>query len=148
MNRFERNHTQQNPAQERLIEFEKVLQAAGSFSKADQIDLVEKFAQPLGEMFATPNQRKQKINRSQMRSFYDTVLQIGFQADAEEEKIVLQLLYLRAKTAYKLAQKNVTEEFGQFVKACCKAIRTVQDFDAFVRFFEAVYAYHYARAKS
>jgi CRISPR type III-A-associated protein Csm2 len=132
----------QNDARQKLDAFREFLNKADSFSNANQVELVEKYAEPLGSIFAD------KINRSQIRSFYDTVLQISYQSEDDEQKIALQLAYLRAKTAYKRAQRHITREFEQFIEACTKAIRSARDFEAFVRFFEAVYAYHYVNAKS
>jgi len=142
-NRYNKQAQKQNDARQKLDAFREFLNKADSFSNADQVELVEKYAEPLGSIFAD-----MRINRSQIRSFYDTVLQISYQSEDDEQKIALQLAYLRAKTAYKRAQRHITKEFEQFIEACTKAIRSARDFEAFVRFFEAVYAYHYVNAKS
>lgn len=129
---------------EALQEFEDYVRNAASFSGLDQAELVERFAERLGTSFA---QGSGTMNRSQIRSFFDTVREIEYQSSDDPEAIRMQIAYLLAKTEYKRAQKHVSDDFRDFIRTCGGLVKGREDLERFVSFFEAVYAYHYAAAK-
>ncbi|RMF92693.1 MAG: type III-A CRISPR-associated protein Csm2 [Candidatus Schekmanbacteria bacterium] len=82
---------------------------------------------------------------SQIRKFYDEVLRYDSIIKSEQgkfEEILPYINMLKAKAAYALGRKHITEEFKELISDCLSQIHNKEDFDVFVNFFESFMGYY------
>ncbi len=96
-----------------------------------------------------------ELKSAQIRRFYHDVKALEYRIvsqdnkEKEEEKFEENLpliKMLKSKVAYacpKYGKKNVPEKFKEFMDKCIDGINSLDDFKAFILFFEAVVGYFY-----
>ncbi len=104
-------------------------------------DLLDTEAQRLAETFG------QSVKSAQLRRFYGDVMALKRQVETDrtlpDDAIRAQLALLKAKAAYAKARDNkLPDEFLRFFNDNAEAVKGRKDFGAFVRYFEAVIAFH------
>lgn len=83
--------------------------------------------------------------RSQIRKFYDEVLNfsVRFGKDsAEFEKMLPYLKMLNAKAAYAKGRGLISDSFKNFISDSLKQVNDKDDFEVFVGLFEAFMGYY------
>ncbi len=83
--------------------------------------------------------------RSQIRKFYDEVLNFSARAGndpVEFEKILPYLKMLNAKTAYAKGRGLISDSFKDFISNCLKQVNDRDDFEVFLSLFEAFMGYY------
>ena len=92
-----------------------------------------------------------EIGNTQMRRFFDDIKAIQrylfqFQEKEREEHFrqkLPQIMMMKAKVTYARGRDAVTDEFKNFIEENISSIKSLQDFNVFCKFFEAVYGYFY-----
>ncbi|UOD33966.1 type III-A CRISPR-associated protein Csm2 [Deferribacteraceae bacterium V6Fe1] len=114
----------------------------------------EEFAKKLSNDFlivtrrGRPENEKKVNSTSQMRSFYDSLFsyynKIVNSNDKESTfKTLLPSIYLVAsRVAYANGKKNAGNIFTEFMVKNISSIETLEDFDSFLKFFEAILGYY------
>lgn len=118
------------------------------YSDQDKKTLFKKFvdeeARDRAQQFAS-------LKSTQMRRFYDDVkaierkLSLGQDEDGREKSFAVEhamITMLKPKAVYAEKRKVAPRAFTQFVFDNVDSIHDLRDFEAFVRHFEAVVAYH------
>lgn len=100
----------------------------------------------------TKNGKKPKeINTpSQIRKFYDEILQFHIRLKADPKKFEFMLPYIKminSKVAYSYGRDLIGQEFKNFISQCITKIEDQKDFEVFVSFFEAFLGYYLALNK-
>ncbi len=108
---------------------------------------VELFSQKAEDLARRLKDDKNKNRPSQLRKFYDQVLEIDARlrklGSAEDFEVVrAQLHLLLARSAYAQGRGLITGEFREFLKACISQIRSPEDLAVFRDVFEAFMAYY------
>jgi CRISPR-associated protein Csm2 len=83
--------------------------------------------------------------RSQIRKFYDEVLNFSTRVgkdSAEFEKMLPYLKMLNAKAAYAKGRGLISDSFKNFISISLQQINDKDDFDVFVGLFEAFMGYY------
>ncbi len=111
-------------------------------------DLV-KYAEQLGLRFAPQDERERqsKLSSSQIRNILDEVQRLK---GSDPVKIKRQLQRLRPKLAYaagKAKQGNSLRELQPILDKAIEKIDTVEKFNLFKDFFEAIVGYHRYHSK-
>jgi len=87
-----------------------------------------------------------KMNkRTQIRRFYDEVINLKQQLKQNPEEFEIRLPYIRmliAKAHYANGRDHVTESFVDFIKDSISQVEDVESFEVFATFFEAVMGFH------
>jgi CRISPR-associated protein Csm2 len=111
-------------------------------------DLMAKHAQAYGELFA--RDRNAKVSSTQLRAFYGDVkalerkIEQGGEGAFEKNYYLVQMLRSRASYIHgKKSGKRVSREFRDFIHTCVDAIKTEDDFAAFLKFFESTVGFYY-----
>lgn len=91
-------------------------------------------------------QKPKKNSSSQIRKFYDDFVLLKAKADrADEEKFkknILPLIYFsKAKITYSVARNLMTEELKNKIIGLIEKVDSKEDFDNFVKLFEAMICY-------
>lgn len=88
---------------------------------------------------------KEGIPASQLRNFFNDVRSIEAKVKAGNsfDEVMPHILMLKAKAYYAAGRNNKLKPFKEFITKYVDRIETKEDFDAFVKFFEAVVAYFY-----
>ncbi|HDD43809.1 MAG TPA: type III-A CRISPR-associated protein Csm2 [Candidatus Desulfofervidus auxilii] len=89
--------------------------------------------------------KKDKNKISQIRKFYDEVLNLSERIKYERRDFQFYLPYVRmlkAKAYYALGRKHITEKFVRFIEACINEIETKEDFEVYKEFFEAFMGFY------
>ncbi len=129
----------------------KLEQAINSGFHEDQkkeiikIILITDLAKEIGKLFA--KSRNNKISSAQLRKFFNDIRAIEVKAEAVGDRDFNKILHLvkmlKAKVAYSKGRRNVSGFFKEFIDICIEKIEDRKDFDAFVKFFEAIVGYFY-----
>lgn len=83
--------------------------------------------------------------RSQIRKFYDEVLNFSTRVGkdpSEFEKMLPYLKILNAKAAYAKGRGLISDSFKNFISDALKQVNDIDDFDVFVGLFEAFMGYY------
>ena len=95
-----------------------------------------------GELFnetAKKTANSIKISQSQIRRFYDYVLDLCEKAKTKNSAEILPFVkMLNSKVAYASSRKNVSKNFVEFIKDCVSQVDSVEKLEVFKLFFEAV----------
>lgn len=76
---------------------------------------------------------------TQMRAFYDYVIELEQKSNTEEFSEILPFVkMLNSKAAYSNARKHSSSEFVEMINKCVAQVRTKDDLRVFKLFFEAV----------
>lgn len=83
--------------------------------------------------------------RSQIRKFYDEVLNFSARVgkdSTEFEKMLPYLKMLNAKAAYAKGRGLISDSFKNFISDSLKQINDIDDFEVFLGLFEAFMGYY------
>lgn len=112
-------------------------------------DLMTTHAQAYGELFASRDRRNQ-VSSSQLRAFYGDVKaleqKIGQGGGEAFERFYYLVKMLKSKASYvqgKRAGGRVSVAFRDYIHKCVDAIKTEEDFKAFLKFFESTVGFYY-----
>ncbi|MBI4744475.1 MAG: type III-A CRISPR-associated protein Csm2 [Actinobacteria bacterium] len=110
-------------------------------------DLLDEYATKLGPTLANKG-----LTRSQMRRFYQELKSIEGRLNGSLEAIMPLVQMFKAKAHYASGRKDQTRVPLEFVKLIDVSVDRLkgsdkEEFKAFVKFFEALVAYHYEKAK-
>jgi CRISPR-associated protein Csm2 len=89
--------------------------------------------------------RNKANKRTQIRKFYDEVLRLQAQGQAQADKwdaILPQVHMITAKAAYALGRELVSENFVVFIRESVDQIQNPQDLTVFANFFEAFMGFY------
>ena len=112
-------------------------------------DLMTIHAEEFGKHFASRDRRYQ-VSSTQLRGFYADAKALETKIRRGGEGAFDRYLYLikmmKSKASYiqgKRTGGRVSEDFRRFIHICVDAIETQEDFDAFMKFFEATVGFYY-----
>ena len=97
------------------------------------------------------NIKKEDLKSSQLRKFYDSVKQIEQkliekkETDKLEDKIIAQLVFLKPHLENAQKKGKIPQNFKNIIQTSIDRVvekGTKEDFKYFVKFFEAIVAYH------
>lgn len=84
--------------------------------------------------------------KTQVRNFYDKVLELEQKAEVDDFQLVLPFVkMLNSKVAYGLSRKVVNQEFKNMIEMCVQQILCKEDLKRFKLFFEAVIGFYKGR---
>lgn len=107
-------------------------------------DLFETVAEKLAQKIAEEG-TKSCNKRSQIRKFYDEVLNFATRVgndSLEFEKMLPYLKMLNAKAAYANSRGLISDTFKNFISDSLKQVNDKDDFDVFKGLFEAFMGYY------
>lgn len=114
----------------------------GSGKKIIRKDLISDRAHELGSQFA--QDQSDKLTASQLRNFFNDVRSLEARVKTEDfETIKPHILMLKSKVSYAFGRKNIPESFKNLIWKCVDKIESKEDFNAFVKFFEAIVGFFY-----
>ncbi|MFZ2968134.1 MAG: type III-A CRISPR-associated protein Csm2 [Sulfuricurvum sp.] len=88
----------------------------------------------------------EKTKKSQLRNFYDKVLELETHSKHEEWTNVLPFVkMLNSKVAYGVSRSVVSREFQDMMTQCISKVNTKEDLKVFKLFFEAVLGFFKGR---
>jgi CRISPR-associated protein Csm2 len=88
----------------------------------------------------------EKTKKTQVRNFYDKVLELLEKSKDEEWIDVLPFVkMLNSKVAYGVSRKVVSNEFQTMISECINQINSKDDLKVFQLFFEAVIGFYKGR---
>ena len=112
-------------------------------------DLMTIHAEEFGKHFARRDRRYQ-VSSTQLRGFYADAKALETKIDRGGEGAFDRYSYLskmmKSKASYiqgKRAGGRVSADFRRFIHICVDAIETPEDFDAFMKLFEATVGFYY-----
>lgn len=109
-------------------------------------ELFSSIAEKKAEEIAKNAEKKGKVDkRSQIRKFYDEVLNFSLRLKNKPddfEKMLPYIKMLKAKVAYAKGRDLISEDFKKFITESLDKIKDKDDFDVFVSFFEAFMGYY------
>jgi len=117
-----------------------------SEKKIIRSELIEKYAHDLGKQYAKGETSNGKaLTPSQLRNFFNDVrsLEAKVKAESDFSQLIPHIKMLKAKVAYAFGRGNVPREFKELISKCVSKIESKEDFQAFVKFFEAIVGYFY-----
>jgi len=80
-----------------------------------------------------------KTKKTQVRNFYDKVLELESKAKKEEWEDILPFVkMLNSKVAYGVTRNVVSSEFEDMINQCVSQVKNIDDLKLFKLFFEAV----------
>ena len=87
------------------------------------------------------------INSAQIRRFFGEVKNLSLRLEQGRPWTQIEPLFrmLRSKAAYASGTRKVPEEFSVFITDNVDRVKDVQDFKAFVLYFEAVLGFAYGK---
>lgn len=84
-----------------------------------------------------------RTKKSQIRNFYDKVLELEKEAQIKEFSEVLPFVkMLNSKVAYGISRKVVSSEFQEMIKSCIDQVDSPEKLKVFKLFFEAVLGFY------
>jgi len=84
-----------------------------------------------------------KTKKTQVRNFYDKVLELEERLKSENFEDVLPFIkMLNSKVAYAVNRRVASREFQEMMESCINQIDTKKKFDTFKLFFEAVIGFY------
>ena len=87
-----------------------------------------------------------RTKKTQVRNFYDKVLELVDKAKKEDWDNVLPFVkMLNSKVEYGLSRRVVSQEFKDMMNQCINQIKEKKDLDNFKLFFEAVIGFFKGR---
>ncbi len=88
----------------------------------------------------------ERTKKSQIRNFYDRVLELEKQAQKEEFAEVLPFVkMLNSKVAYGVSRRVVSREFQEMMESCIAQVDSPEKLKVFKLFFEAVLGFYKGR---
>ena len=100
-------------------------------------DLVER-ADGIGRELKNKN-----VTTSQIRNFLDEVNRIEAESRRGKDSFdSSQVVFLDIQLAYAAGREDKLKDFARLFSAAIKQVRSKEDFDRFVKFTQAVVAYH------
>lgn len=88
----------------------------------------------------------ERTKKTQLRNFYDKVLELQKEIEKNGFEDVLPFIkMLNSKVAYAVNRRVASKEFKQMINECVKQIDSVQKFETFKFFFEAVLGFYKGR---
>jgi len=88
---------------------------------------------------------KTRNKRSQIRKFYDEVLNFSTRVGKDPEEFQRMLPYLKmlnAKAAYARGRDLISDGFKDFITSALKQVNDREDFEVFLGLFEAFMGYY------
>jgi CRISPR-associated protein Csm2 len=99
-------------------------------------ELFNKTAEKLAKLI---NETKPDTKSTQMRKFYEYILQLNDRAKSESfENILPFVKMLNSKTAYAKSRGHINDVFVEMLKKCIEQVKSKKDLETFKLFFEAV----------
>lgn len=87
-----------------------------------------------------------KTKKTQVRNFYDKVLELGDEIKREDFESVLPFIkMLNSKVAYAVNRRVASNEFQEMMEDCINQIDSKEKFETFKLFFEAVLGFYKGR---
>lgn len=109
-------------------------------------DLMAEHARAYGELFASRD-RNVQVSSSQLRAFYADVKSLEQKIkDGGFDQFFYLVKMLKAKASYiqgKRSGGRVSQEFRDYIHTCVDAIKSEEDFKAFLKFFESTVGFYY-----
>ena len=88
----------------------------------------------------------ERTKKTQLRNFYDKVLELQSEIEKNSFEDVLPFIkMLNSKVAYAVNRRVASREFEQMMNECIDQIDSVQKFETFKLFFEAVLGFYKGR---
>ncbi len=112
-------------------------------------ELLTTEAEEWADKFIGKDPTRPELKSSQLRKFYNEVRALAKKAEGKEkfEKIRPLVKMLKVKVNYQKGRKLVPVSFVDFISGCVDKIGDKDDFDAFVKHFEAVVGYYYGKVE-
>lgn len=88
----------------------------------------------------------ERTKKTQLRNFYDRVLELQSEIEKNSFEDILPFIkMLNSKVAYAVNRRVASREFEQMMNECIDQIDSVQKFETFKLFFEAVLGFYKGR---
>lgn len=90
---------------------------------------------------AIANNRRPETKSTQMRNFYDYILDLYEQSKNDNKpfnEVLPFVKMLNSKVAYAKSRNNINDEFVLMIQECIKQVTTKEKLEIFKLFFEAV----------
>lgn len=88
----------------------------------------------------------ERTKKTQLRNFYDRVLELQSEIEKNSFEDILPFIkMLNSKVAYAVNRRVASKEFKQMMNECIDQIDSVQKFETFKLFFEAVLGFYKGR---
>ena len=88
----------------------------------------------------------ERTKKSQIRNFYDRVLELEKQSQKEDFAEVLSFVkMLNSKVAYGVSRRVVSREFQEMMESCIGQVNSPEKLKVFKLFFEAVLGFYKGR---
>jgi CRISPR-associated protein Csm2 len=91
-------------------------------------------------------QKIERTKKSQVRNFYDKVLELEQRARHEDFAEILPFVkMLNSKVAYAVSRRVASREFEEMMHLCISQVKSRDDLKVFKLFFEAVLGFYKGR---
>jgi len=112
-------------------------------------ELLTTKAEEWASKFVGNDPRRPEVKSSQLRKFYNEVKALAKKAEGQKkaQKIKPLVKMLKVKVNYQKGRQLVPDSFVKFISECVDKVDDKNDFDAFVKHFEAVVGYYYGKAE-
>jgi len=89
------------------------------------------------------DRRECQVKSTQLRNFYEKVLELYEKSEKEEFSEVLPFVkMLNSKVHYALGRKHVSPSFENFMNQCVSQVQTKEQLKVFKLFFEAIIGFY------
>lgn len=112
-------------------------------------EVAHKYAEMIYEEGKEGKRYSKKNNISQLRRFYDTILNLdntlqSMEGDINEnfKKLLPYLKMLKPLAYYSLGREHITKLFKDFIETCLNNVHDYKDFKVLKTFFEAFMGYY------
>lgn len=110
------------------------LESLGGWDAADLVSRADDIGRELGNSGVTT---------SQIRNFLDEVNRIEAESRVNRDSFdESRVIFLKVQLAYSAGRENKLKNFARLFSTAVDKVRTRQDFDRFLKFTQAVVAYH------
>ncbi|AEI14992.1 CRISPR-associated protein TM1810 domain protein [Flexistipes sinusarabici DSM 4947] len=119
-----------------------------SFKKYEFSDLIKTKAKEVAELMKKEHDDRKINKNSQIRKFFDDLYSVKNTIDSSSDKEKsfnenLPMIYLVAsKGAYAKGRKHIGQNFYNFLSNNITTIDTLDDFEKFISYFEAILGYY------
>ncbi len=96
-----------------------------------------KNAETLGKFFA-----EKKLTTNQIRKFLDAVNRLKLRKQKEPLNFRDEAMMIKPQLAYAAERQKVVKPFMRVINACIDKVQDEKDLEIFVKFVEAIVAYH------
>ena len=89
------------------------------------------------------DRRECQVKSTQLRNFYEKVLELYEKSEKEEFSEVLPFVkMLNSKVHYALGRRHVSPSFEKFMNQCISQVQTKEQLKVFKLFFEAIIGFY------